>query len=280
MKIKEILQKSKQLLKNNKIEDYNTISKELLKYILNVNDTYLIINMEKELENQQEREFIKLINKIIQGTPLQYITGKQEFMGIEFEVNENVLIPQPDTEILVEETIKIINNMNKENIKILDLCTGSGAIAISISKIKNMDVVASDISKKALEVAKKNNEKNNTKVKFIESDLFDKIKEKYDIIVSNPPYIQTDVIQTLSKQVQNEPIIALDGGMDGLKIYRKIIENAHKIIKNEGYLCLEIGYDQKDKVTEILQNYDEYSNIKCIKDLSNNDRCIICKIEK
>ena len=157
MKIKEALQECRKILQSNKIEDYHTISKELLKYVLNVNETYLVINMENELPIEQENILKSCINKIIHGTPLQYITGKQEFMGIEFEVNGNVLIPQPDTEILVEETLKIIKNMAKKDIKILDLCTGSGAIAISISKLQNIKVTASDISNKALEIAKKNN---------------------------------------------------------------------------------------------------------------------------
>lgn len=280
MKIKEALQECRKILQSNKIEDYHTISKELLKYVLNVNETYLVINMENELPIEQEKILKSYINKIIHGTPLQYITGKQEFMGIEFEVNENVLIPQPDTEILVEETLKIIKNMAKKDIKILDLCTGSGAIAISISKLQNIKVTASDISNKALEIAKKNNIKNSANVEFIESDLFENIKDNYDIIVSNPPYIKTSVIPQLSKQVQNEPMLALDGGDDGLDIYKRIIKEAHKIINNNGFLCLEIGYDQREEVTKILEGYSEYSQIKCIKDLADNDRCIICKIVK
>ena len=208
-------------------------------------------------------------------------------MNLEFYVDENVLIPQPDTEILVESVLEICNNI-KENtkIKILDLCTGSGAIAIALNyelnkRNINTEIIASDISDNALRVAKKNNVKNNTKVKFIHSDLFENIKDNdFDIIVSNPPYIKKDVIPTLSKQVRNEPIIALDGGDDGLDFYKKIIEQARKYIKNEGYLCLEIGYDQKIEVLNLLNQFEEYRKTKTIKDLSNNDRCIISEIKR
>ena len=279
MKIKEALQECRKILQSNKIEDYHTISKELLKYVLNVNETYLVINMENELPIEQENILKSYINKIIHGTPLQYITGKQEFMGIEFEVNENVLIPQPDTEILVEETLKIIKNMAKKDIKILDLCTGSGAIAISISKLQNIKVTASDISNKALEIAKKNNIKNSANVEFVESDLFKNLKEdKYDVIVSNPPYIKREVIKKLNKDVQKEPIIALDGGYDGLDFYRKIINESEKYLKFNGYLCFEIGYDQKEDVIGIIKNKERYINTYSKKDLYGNDRIIITKL--
>ena len=216
-------------------------------------------------------EFTKYIEQIIDGKPLQYITQKQEFMGMEFFMNENVLIPQPDTEILVETVLDICKRYGNQSLRILDLCTGSGAIAISLSKILNTQVFASDVSTKALKVAEKNNVMNNTKVEFIESNLFEKINgEKFDVIVSNPPYIKNEEIKSLSKQVQNEPYIALAGGEDGLDFYRKIIDEAYKHINENGYLCLEIGYDQNQN-----ENY-EYEN--CIKDLSNNDRCIIAKI--
>ena len=205
-------------------------------------------------------------------------------MGLNFFVNENVLIPQPDTEIIVEETLKKCKELLLKNgkIKILDLCTGSGAIAVSLSNFlgDKAEVFASDISAKALEVVKYNNEKNNTNVRFIESDLFENIQEqKFNIIVSNPPYIRSDVINELSKQVQNEPHLALDGGEDGLEFYKKIIEQSCNHIKN-GYLILEIGYDQKEDVKNLLKENKNYSEIKTIQDLSGNDRCVIAKVGK
>ena len=287
MKIKEIIAKGINILNKCDFEDSGIISREILCYMLKKDKQYLIIHMNEELEESIYNEFIENINKIVKGVPLQYITNKQEFMNLEFYVDENVLIPQPDTEILVESVLEICNNIKKNTkIKILDLCTGSGAIAIALNYELNKrnihtEIIASDISDNALRVAKKNNVKNNTKVKFIHSDLFENIKDNdFDIIVSNPPYIKKDVIPTLSEQVRNEPIIALDGGNDGLDFYKKIIEQARKYIKNEGYLCLEIGYDQKIEVLTLLNKFEEYRKTKTIKDLSNNDRCIISEIKR
>lgn len=281
MKIKEILEEARKRLIENNIEDASIVCRKLLSYVLNKDKQYLIINMDEEVSEIQCEEFNIYIQKVIDGYPLQYITHNQEFMGMNFYVDENVLIPQPDTEILVENVLEICAVDNKK-IKILDLCTGSGAIAISLkSKLKDAQIFASDISNKALEVAEKNSKLNQTEITFIKSDLFENIEEKdFDIIVSNPPYIKTEVIKTLSKQVQQEPMLALDGGEDGLDIYKKIIAEAYKYIKNNGYLCLEIGYDQKEEVTKILEKSNHYIEITTIKDLSNNDRCIIAKIQK
>ena len=158
-----------------------------------------------------------------------------------------MLIPQPDTEILVEEVIKISEDIDK--LKILDLCTGSGAIAVSLKKyIENSRVVATDISERALEIAAKNAKDNNVEIEFIKSNLFRDVNTKFNIIVSNPPYIKTSVIETLEKEVQKEPIIALNGGIDGLDFYRSIINEADKYLNINGFLCLEIGYDQKNEV--------------------------------
>ena len=202
--------------------------------------------------------------------------------------------------VLVEETIKICKNtkLNKNNvgvdahikshnnIKILDLCTGSGAIGISIAKhIENCEITLSDISAEALNVANKNSvgvgfhPDPNKKIQIIQSDLFENIKDKFDIIVSNPPYIKTDIIKTLGKEVQKEPMLALDGGKDGLDIYRKIIEQAYKYLNENGYLCLEIGYDQKDEVISLIKETEKYTNIYSKKDLAGNDRIVICEKE-
>lgn len=284
MKIKEIINEGKNILNKNNFEDSSIISKELLCHTLNQNKQYLVIHMDEEIEAAYYKKFINYIEQIVDGKPLQYITNKQEFMGMEFYVDENVLIPQPDTEILVENVLEICSQIKKEEIKILDLCTGSGAIAISINKILNENnikntVLASDISDKTINIAMVNNKKNNANVKFEISDLFEEIKEKdFDIIVSNPPYIKNTIIPNLSKQVKCEPLLALSGGEDGLDFYRKIIDRAYLYIKNNGYLCLEIGYDQKKDVLNIFKEYENYKDIKVIKDLSNNDRCITTKV--
>lgn len=279
MNIKQALEEAKNILKSNNFEDSNIIAKELLSYVLKKDKVYLTINSDAALTDTEYAEFTKYIEQIIDGKPLQYITQKQEFMGMEFFMNENVLIPQPDTEILVETVLDICKRYGKQSLRILDLCTGSGAIAISLSKILNTQVFASDVSIKALKVAEKNNVMNNTKVEFIESNLFEKINgEKFDVIVSNPPYIKNEEIKSLSKQVQNEPYIALAGGEDGLDFYRKIIDEAYKHINENGYLCLEIGYDQKEDLIKLIKQNENYEYENCIKDLSNNDRCIIAKI--
>lgn len=273
MKIKELILNGAKILNENEIEDSNIIANVLAQKMFKIDKIQIVIN-DKEIEESEIIEYNKNIEKIIEGTPLQYITNYQEFMGYEFYVDENVLIPQPDTEILVEEVIEI--SKKKESIKILDICTGSGCIGISLAKkIENAQVTLSDISIKALEVAKKNTNINNisNRINFIQSDMFENITEKYDIIVSNPPYIETGVIKTLDKTVQNEPHLALDGGEDGLKFYRILIQEGMKYLNDNGYLCLEIGYDQKEKVMELAKGKEVY----CKKDLSGNDRVIIIK---
>ena len=277
MKIKEILECGK----NNLIEKEEglRLSKMLLKHLLNVNDSYLIINSDKELEISVEEKFKEGIKLLKEGMPLQYITNHQEFMGLSFYVDSNVLIPQPDTENLVEEVLDILKrDLNKKTV--LDMCTGSGAIGISIAKYSESSVTMSDISKNALEIAKKNATSNEVidKCKFLLSDMFENIEGKFDIIVSNPPYIKTKVINTLDIEVQNEPMLALDGGEDGLNFYRIIAENAYKYLNEDGILAVEIGYDQKEKVMSLLEKVGQYADIYCKKDLGDNDRIIVCKL--
>lgn len=261
-------------LKENNIDEYNLKTKLLICKTINKEKEYLIIHDKEELKDTEVLEIKANLNKIIEGEPIQYITGHQSFMGLDFFVNENVLIPQPDTEMLVEETI----NVSKENYKILDLCTGSGAIATSLKYyLKNAEVMASDISEKALEVAKINADKNGMKIDFIKSNLFENINKKFNVIVSNPPYIKTEVIENLSKEVQKEPHLALDGGQDGLDFYRKIINEAYKYLENDGYLLLEIGYDQKVEVIRLIEENSNYQEIYSKKDLAGNDRIVVCK---
>lgn len=280
MEIKQAIIEAIKKLKESSIEDSVNIAKILMSYTINKPEEYLIVNDKEILSDEILEIYNKNINRIKAGYPLQYITKNQEFMKLNFYVNEDVLIPQPDTEILVEKVLEICKKEHKEGpIKILDLCTGSGAIAISIKKyIDNAEVIATDISDNALKVAEKNAKINNVEIKFIKSDMFENIDDKYDIIVSNPPYIEKNILKTLPKDVQYEPALALDGGIDGLDFYRKIAKNAHKHIKMNGYLVLEIGYNQKNSVIKILEKEEKYKNIMTIKDLANNDRVIISKL--
>lgn len=286
MNIKQILDYGIIILKESNIEEPILKARMLLANILNQPKEYLLIHETEELNLNDTNKYKEGIKKLVNNMPIQYIINKQEFMGLEFYVDENVLIPQPDTEILVEEVIKIckeihFHNKNKK-IRILDLCTGSGAIGISLKKyIQNSEITLSDISNKALEIAKKNciNIIGNTEINIIESDLFEKIdvNNKFDIIVSNPPYIETKTIQTLDKEVQKEPKLALDGGEDGLNLYRRIIKKAHNYLSDNGILVLEIGYNQKDKVINLIRTSNMYREVYSKKDLSNNDRIVACK---
>ena len=278
MTIREALTKGMIILKSNNIETPKLKARLLLQYILKKDRQYLIVYDNKEIDKKEQWEYFVNIEKIANGVPLQHITHTQEFMKMDFFVNENVLIPRPDTEILVEEVIKLAKNMDKP--KILDLCTGSGAIAISIAKnIPSAEVLAIDISEKALEVAKKNANNLQSKVKFKKSNLFSNIgKMKFDIIVSNPPYIKKSDIKLLSNEVQKEPQIALDGGYDGLDFYRKISSQAIDYLKFGSYLCFEIGYDQQEDITEIIKDTKHYNDTYCKKDLFGNDRVIVTKV--
>ncbi|MBS1339669.1 MAG: peptide chain release factor N(5)-glutamine methyltransferase [Clostridia bacterium] len=272
MNISELLVNGKHLLKD--IEDGNIKARILLEYILKLSREKIVSNPNIEVSDNNVEFYLNKINDIKNGMPIQYITNKQEFMKLNFYVDKNVLIPQPDTEILVEKAIEICNNHGND-IKILDLCTGSGAIGISIAKnIKNAKVYATDIKNTVIDIAKQNAKQNNVdNIEFIVSDMFENIQEKdFDIIVSNPPYIETDVIKTLPTEVRNEPIIALDGGKDGLKFYKIILSEYKKYLKKDGYLLLEIGYNQAKSVGELIN-----LNYSIIEDLAGNDRVIIIK---
>ena len=279
MKIKELINLGINELNINKIDEASLKVRMLLSHILGQNKEYLIIHSEDEINTINTKKYLIGIDCLKKSMPIQYITNTQEFMGFEFYVDENVLIPQPDTEILVEEVldiIKIIKDKKKEKIQILDLCTGSGAIGISLSKIFANDVIVtcSDISKEALKIVELNSKKNSVNIKIVQSDIFKNIQNKFDIIVCNPPYIESDIIKTLPKEVQNEPILALNGGKDGLDFYRIIIKEAKNHLNKGGYLALEIGFNQKEKVKKLLKD-NNYQNIYSKKDLGGNDRIII-----
>ena len=281
MLISEAMEKGRIELKSNNIELPKLKSRLLMQYVLGQNRQYVIVHDDEKLEKNMEEKYFANIKKIKEGTPIEHITHQKEFMKLNFYVDSDVLIPRQDTEILVEEVIDIARQINAK--RILDLCTGSGAIAVSLAKyLPNVEVTASDISKNALEIANKNAIANEVKdrINFIQSDLFENIiPEKYDIIVSNPPYIKRKEIKKLDAQVKKEPNIALDGGTDGLDFYRSIINDAYLYLKYGGYLCFEIGFDQRKEVQNLIeQNSEYYKQTYSKKDLYDKDRIVVTRL--
>ena len=279
MTIRDIIIKYSQELEN--ISDTPRLDVEILleKALGNVDSLYIRLNLNKELTQEQEDLFNIFIQDRLKGRPVAYIVGNREFMGLDFYVQEGVLIPRPDTEPLVEELIELCRG--KENLNILDIGTGSGAITISLAKYLNTSKVKSfDISDIALEVGKKNAISNEVddRVEFIKSDLFSSIENKsiqFDVIVSNPPYIPKKDIETLHIQVKDyEPYTALEGGEDGLDFYRSITEQSRMYLKENGILAYEVGHDQAQDVAEIM-NSNGYTKIYTKKDLQGIDRVVI-----
>ena len=283
MIIKECLKKGIEALDIIGIEDSVLKAKLLLANIIEKPKEYLFIHENEELEDEEEKEFWRQIDELSKNTPLQYLTKTQEFMGLDFYVNENVLIPRSDTEILVEEVLKNIDKSKK--VRILDMCTGSGIIGISLAKIcDNVEVVCVDKSDKALEVAFENAKFHGVanRIDFICSDMFgdlydlcDRRNMKFDIIVSNPPYIETETIKTLNKDVQKEPLMALDGGEDGLDFYRIIADKAWNFLNENGKVFVEIGYNQGESVIALFK--EKFNNVSCVKDLAGLDRVVIAR---
>ncbi len=259
MKIKDILEKN-----NNDL----IIA---LTYLLNTNKNLLFLNKEEALDEKIENE-LKIINdKINEGYPLQYAIGKWNFYGLDLLVDKRALIPRYETEILVD----LIINDNSNNKKILDIGTGSGAISLALSKnLKDTKITGVDISKNAIDLANENKIKLNiNNVEFKESDIFSNIEEKFDIIVSNPPYINKEDFEKLDNKLYYEPQNALYGGEDGLYFYKKIIKNAKNFLNKNGKIYLEIGYDQKDSISNLLEEYG-YKQIESYKDFNDFDRII------
>jgi len=256
----------------------------LLCAILSVDRLYLVINGAEPLTEEQLHRYQNSIETRMAGVPVQYIVGTQEFMGMDFHVEEGVLIPRSDTEILVEAVIEWINEMNSldEPVKIADLGTGSGAIALSLAKlVEKANVYAVDISPKALKVAQMNgDELQVTSVAFLLGNLFDPLKElgiegKLDVLVSNPPYIPEGIIKGLQVEVAcYEPLLALDGGEDGLNFYRRLIGEGWFFLKTGGLLAMEIGHDQADDIEALVMESGRYKNVRRIKDLAGIERVI------
>lgn len=274
-----LLNTATKMLKSQNIDTARLDSQLILGKVLNKEKIYLMINSDEKVEQEKKDEFFKLIDKRMKNMPVRYILGEVDFMGLDFYIEEGVLIPRSDTEVLVEEVLKLIGE-NKE-LKVCDLCSGSGAIGISLAHYrKNISVDLIDFYEKPEKISKKNILRNNLegRITFIKSDLLkEPIKDlkKYDIIVSNPPYIKEDVIETLMKDVKNyEPRTALSGGDSGLIFYERIVSESKKTLKKDGILAFEIGYDQGDSVSNIMKN-NCYIDVKVVKDLAGLDRVVI-----
>lgn len=272
MTFREAMDAGEHVLTNAGIEDARNDAWLLLTMVSKINRTYYYVHMDEEIPREQVKEYENLLYKRGERVPLQYITGEQEFMGLPFHVNPAVLIPRQDTETLVEEALKRV----QPGMKVLDMCTGSGCILISIMKNStNVEGHGFDISKQALLVAKENAKLNHVSPTFERSDLFENVTEHYDIIVSNPPYIPTDVIPGLMPEVADyEPIQALDGKEDGLYFYRRIAEECVDYLKEKGMILFEIGHDQGKAVSELLTEAG-FAGVQVVKDLAGNDRVVI-----
>ncbi|MFI3207832.1 MAG: peptide chain release factor N(5)-glutamine methyltransferase [Eubacteriales bacterium] len=281
MTLKDALDYGKANLVKADIQEANLDAWYLLEYVSHVSRATYYGNPDYILEEEQETLYKEVIAQRCKRIPLQHITGVQEFMGFVFRVNEHVLIPRQDTEILVETALDHIpkdltrRENTSEKIKVLDMCTGSGCILISLMQMREtIEGTGVDISKEALKVAKMNADLNHVSCSFIESDLFENIEGRYDVIVSNPPYIRTQVIEELEEEVKlHDPMLALDGREDGIYFYKKIIESAREYLNPEGMLFFEIGHDQGEVVANEMRN-QKFLEVKVKKDLAGLDRVV------
>lgn len=296
--VKEMLTMGEKQLMDSDIADATRDCKILYCYMMDIPFSKIILEYQNMLQDRLCEKYFELIDRRSSGEPVQYIMESQEFMGLEFIVNENVLIPRQDTETLVEDALEIINtgtlrgedmDVKRKEWDILDLCTGSGAIGVSLARIANkVNVTCSDISEGAIKVAKENAQKHGVakSVKFEQGDLFKPFskhfrKQKFDMIISNPPYIKSSVIPTLQKEVcEHEPISALDGGESGLDFYERIVNGVGGHLRKGGVLLLEIGHDQGEAVSGLLSRNGDFTSIRVLKDLANRDRIVFAKKSK
>lgn len=271
MNYRTALKEGTEFLKAHEVLDAELDAWYLMEYCTGITRTQYFVRQTEEMTEAEEERYREVLKLRGQRIPLQHITGEQEFMGLVFFVNEHVLIPRQDTEVLVEEALRHI----KDGQKVLDMCTGSGCIIISLAMFRNITAQAADISKEALKVACVNAKRHEREIRFLESDLFANVEESYDCIVSNPPYIASAEVQYLMPEVRDhEPLSALDGTEDGLYFYREIIKDAKEHLNEEGWLLFEIGWDQGVAVSELMAEAG-YKNVEVKKDLAGLDRVVI-----
>lgn len=271
MTFREAEQKGEHFLTAAGVPDARIDAWLLLEMVAKIDRSFYFANPKAEIEPEQLVEYERVLEKRAERVPLQYITGEQEFMGMTFKVNSNVLIPRQDTETLVEQALRVI----VPGMRLLDMCTGSGCILLSILKnASNVTGVGSDVSKQALLVAKENARLHELEAEWVRGNLFDNITGKFDVIVSNPPYIKKEEILKLMPEVgQFEPMEALDGGEDGLDFYRAIVKAAPDYLEENGYLFFEIGCEQAAAVSELLAQ-EGFCEIETVKDLAGLDRVV------
>ena len=272
MTYSEAVHKAKCCLEQHEVPDPGIDALLLLQFVCGITRAHYYAVREDRMPEEEFDRYMELIQRRSARIPLQQLTGEQQFMGLPFHVSEDVLTPRQDTESLVEEALK----RARPGAKILDLCTGSGCILISLLKLgPDLEGTGSDLSEKALEIAAENAEMNKVEVSFVQSDLFARIPGTFDMIVSNPPYIVSSVIGSLMEEVRDhEPLMALDGGTDGLDFYRRIVPESVDHLNPGGWLIVEIGYDQGDLVRSIFVDH-QYKDIDVIRDLGGNDRVVL-----
>ncbi len=265
--------KAVQILDSAGIEDSTFEAEQLIMHVLCISLSQLRLRYNEEITAPAEEKLFELVNRRAERYPLQYIIGEWEFYSLPFKVSEDVLIPRADTELLVDTALDFIGGA--EDLKIIDLCSGSGCVAIAIAaNTKGCDITAAEKYPNTLELLKENITLNRVKVTPLLCDVLEEHGGEYDLIVSNPPYIKTDVVDTLEKEVLSEPRVALDGGVDGLLFYKAIVELWVPHLKSGGALIVEIGYDQADEVTALFRKVG-LQNIECKTDINGNQRVII-----
>lgn len=271
MEIKKALIEGRKYLKDLEYTDPIYETRRILSFLLNKDLSYLVAHDSELLDSTVEERYFEILDKRKNGMPIQYILGEEDFYGRSFKVLKDVLIPRQDTEISVETLLKIIKNSKINNM--LEIGCGTGIVSISVDLETKIDVTAIDISKRAIENSIINKEKLGSGIKIMKSDLFSNIKESFDLIYSNPPYIKSDEIEKLQVEVRkHEPRLALDGGEDGLHFYRKIIEKAPEYLNDRGYLVFEIGHDEAKDICALME--DKF-DVEVIKDLSKLDRVVV-----
>lgn len=298
MEYREAYNMGKAVLLAASVPDAETDARLLLEYVCGTNRNTLLAHGDSEVTEEQESAYRELVGKRSRRIPLQHLTGGQDFMGLEFSVNEHVLIPRQDTEILVEEALQYLH----DGMQVLDMCTGSGCILISLLHYSNnCEGMGVDVSEEALKVAERNAVKLlgtqavrnlsgisgesadsqepqdlfvGTHVRFVQSDLFEKVEGKFDMVISNPPYIQSGVIDTLMPEVRDfEPRLALDGSDDGLSFYRRILEECPRYLQKGGMLFFEIGYDQGEAVSRLMEQAG-FLGVMLVSDYAGMDRVV------